>query len=402
MPSEDNSSSPDPTSATLPWVSSRWSHYLPHLIVFLVIGGLVYLLRPILMPFVLSAALAYLGDPLVDKFEERGVSRSLGVTLVFTFFSALFIVIAIIFIPALAGQTADLVKGLPMAIEALQLQAIPLLAEHFGIQVEKLDGAQIQALFADNMAYASQLFEVVILWVTQSSSNAIALATNFALVPVVTFYLLRDWDILVAKGKDLLPRDIEPVVSSQAKEADEVLSAFIRGQLLVMTVLACIYSMGLWLSGLEYALLIGVLAGVVSFVPYLGGIVGIAVAGIAMWVQTGTPIDLLWVVAVFGVGQAVESMILTPLLVGDRIGLHPVAVIFAVLAGGQLFGFFGVLTALPVAAVVAVVLRRVHGSYKYSEMYAGYGADVSSGKLVSAELMDAALSPAPEDDAVES
>ena len=365
--------------------SRRLNHYLPHLIVLFLVGVLVFLLRPILMPFVLSSALAYLGDPLVDKFEDRGLSRTFGVSVVFAFFTVLFVLIAILFIPAFAAQTADLVRGLPAAIEALQLQAIPLLAEHFGIQLETFDRARVQALLTENLAYARQLLGLAVSWVTQSSGNAIALVTNLALVPVVTFYLLRDWDVLVAKIRDLLPRDIEPSVSLQAKEADEVLSAFIRGQLLVMAVLATIYCLGLWLAGLEYALLIGLLAGVVSFVPYLGGIVGIAVAGIAMWVQTGTPLDLLWVFAVFGVGQMVESMILTPLLVGDRIGLHPVAVIFSVLAGGQLFGFFGVLMALPVAAVVAVILRHAHDYYKYSEMYAGYGIEALQNDVLVSE-----------------
>jgi predicted PurR-regulated permease PerM len=369
--------SADKMPPALPLLSARWTHYLPHLIVLLVVGWLVYLLRPILMPFVLSSALAYLGDPLVDKFEERGLSRTFGVSVVFAFFTLLFIAVAIIFIPALAAQAADLAKGLPAAIEALQLQAIPILAERFDVHMEKLDRAQLQALLSDNLAYARQAFGVVVSWVTHSSGNAIALVTNLALVPVVTFYLLRDWDVLLAKIRDLLPRDIEPTISGQAKEADDVLSAFIRGQLLVMTVLAVIYCAGLWFADLEYALLIGLLAGLVSFVPYLGGIVGITVAGLAMWIQTGTPIDVLWVFAVFGVGQVVESMILTPLLVGDRIGLHPVAVIFAILAGGQLFGFFGVLTALPVAAVVAVVVRHIHSYYKYSDMYAGFGIERS-------------------------
>lgn len=374
MPLVDKTGATSPSA--LPWLSARWSHYLPHLVVLLIVGWLVFMLRPILMPFVLSSALAYLGDPLVDKFEDRGLSRTFGVSVVFGFFTILFVAVAILFVPALAAQTGDLVKGLPAAIDAAQVQAIPLLAEHFDIHLEKLDGAQVQALLAENFAYARQALGIVVSWITHSSGNAIALVTNLALVPVVTFYLLRDWDVLVGKIRDMLPRDLEPTISLQANEADEVLSAFIRGQLMVMGVLAFIYCTGLWLAGLEYALLIGLLAGVVSFVPYLGGIVGIAVAGIAMWVQTGTPIDLLWVFLVFGVGQVVESMVLTPLLVGDRIGLHPVAVIFAVLAGGQLFGFFGVLTALPVAAVVAVILRHIHSYYKYSEMYAGFGAEM--------------------------
>ncbi len=169
--------------------------------------------------------------------------------------------------------------------------------------------------------------------------------------------------------KDLLPRDIQPVVSQLARDSDEMLGAFLRGQFLVMLALGVIYSIGLWLIGLKFALLIGLIAGLVSFVPYLGLIVGIGIAGLAILFQTGDAFQLFWVLLVFGSAQMVEGMLLTPLLVGERIGLHPVAVIFAVLAGGQLFGFFGVLLALPVAAVLAVILRHLHDSYKQSRIY---------------------------------
>ena len=174
---------------------------------------------------------------------------------------------------------------------------------------------------------------------------------------------------MVAYVDDLLPRSVEPLIATLARESDDVLGAFLRGQLLVMLCLASLYALGLAVVGLEFALLIGLLAGLVSFVPYLGLIVGIAVAGIAILFQTQNPVDLFWVFAVFGVAQVIEGTVLTPLLVGERIGLHPVTVIFAVLAGGQLFGFFGILLALPVAAVLAVIMRHIHTSYKQSQIY---------------------------------
>jgi predicted PurR-regulated permease PerM len=185
----------------------------------------------------------------------------------------------------------------------------------------------------------------------------------------VTFYLLRDWDQLVANVRELLPRAIEPRVSAIAAEIDAVLAQFLRGQLTVMAALALIYTVGLWLAGLELAFSIGVIAGLVSFVPYLGVIVGVLLAGVAALLQYQDALHLLAVIAVFGVGQLLEGMVLSPLLVGDRIGLHPVAVIFAVMAGGQLFGFFGVLLALPVAAAIVVLLRHSHGEYVRSELY---------------------------------
>jgi predicted PurR-regulated permease PerM len=166
-----------------------------------------------------------------------------------------------------------------------------------------------------------------------------------------------------------LPRKQAPLIKKLATECDDVLSEFLRGQLLVMFSLGIIYTIGLWIAGLEFALLIGMLAGLVSFVPYLGFVVGIIVAGIAALVQFNDVIHIIYILIVFGIGQAIESMVLSPWLVGERIGLHPVAVIFAVMAGGQLFGFFGVLLALPVAAVIVVLLRYLHGRYLDSSLY---------------------------------
>lgn len=205
--------------------------------------------------------------------------------------------------------------------------------------------------------------------VTKSGLSVIAWLGNLVLIPVVTFYLLRDWDILMARIHELLPRDSEPVITKLAKQSDETLAAFLRGQFLVMLALGIVYSTGLWFIDLKLALLIGMLAGLVSFVPYLGFIVGIVAASVAMLLQTQDVFQLLPVVIVFAIGQALEGMLLTPLLVGDKIGLHPVAVIFAVLAGGQLFGFVGILLALPVAAVIAVLLRHMHGQYKASALF---------------------------------
>jgi len=195
--------------------------------------------------------------------------------------------------------------------------------------------------------------------------------TNLMLIPVLTFYLLRDWDDLVARIHEMLPRPIEATVARLARESDQVLGAFLRGQLSVMLALGVIYSVGLSLIGLDFALLIGMLAGLLSFVPYMGFVVGLLSAGFAVLMQTHEVLQLVPVLIVFGVGQLIEGMVLTPWLVGDRIGLHPVAVIFAVLAGGQLFGFIGVLLALPVAAVLAVVVRHAHERYRTSNLYEG-------------------------------
>jgi predicted PurR-regulated permease PerM len=198
---------------------------------------------------------------------------------------------------------------------------------------------------------------------------------KIALVPVLTFYFLRDWRSLLTNLQALLPRPLEPVILRLAKEADEVLGGFLRGQLSVMMSLGAIYATGLTLVGIQFGFLIGFVAGLVSFVPYLGAFIGVSAALIAAMVQYGDSTHLLLVLLVFGIGQMSESFLLTPWLVGDRIGLHPVAVIFSILAGGQLFGFLGVLLALPTAAVAMVGLRFAHQRYTESHLYGAPESD---------------------------
>jgi predicted PurR-regulated permease PerM len=186
---------------------------------------------------------------------------------------------------------------------------------------------------------------------------------------VVTFYLLRDWDFLVERIRELIPRNVEPLVSELTKQCDQVLGAFMRGQLMVMLALGTIYAIGLGIIGIELALLLGMIAGLASIVPYLGFIIGILVSSVAAMMQFQDINILFYVAIVFTIGQLIEGFLLTPMLVGDKIGLHPVAVIFAIMAGGQLFGFAGVLLALPVAAVIMVLLRFAHLRYIGSDVY---------------------------------
>jgi predicted PurR-regulated permease PerM len=199
--------------------------------------------------------------------------------------------------------------------------------------------------------------------------------TNLVLIPVVAFYLLRDWDRLVAKVDGMLPRSIQPTIAHLARESDSILGAFVRGQLLVMLALGVFYGAGLGLVGLSVGLLIGMVAGLLSFVPYLGFIIGFVAAVVAVLVQYGDWMHLLLVCGVFALGQLLEGYVLVPKLVGDKIGLHPVAVIFAVLAGGYLFGFLGVLLALPAASVIMVLLRYLLERYRMSELYNEAGPD---------------------------
>ena len=338
-----------------------------------VVAFLVYLLQPILAPFLMGMLLAYLGDPLADRFEDLGLSRSWAVVAVFVVMIIIISVAMLIFIPLIGNQVDKVGEQLPVIFSLIQNQFIPWLNERFGLELSIPNLQQIKSSISSHWQTTGSVVTQFLQKVTKSSLVLVDWLFNLVLVPVVTFYLLRDWDRMVLFIRELLPRRIEPKVIRVALEIDEVLGAFLRGQLMVMFLLGVIYTFGLWIVGLDLAVLVGFTAGLASVVPYLGVIIGISFASLATLLQFPVGSELLsllllvWMV--FGVGQIIEGFLLTPWLVGDRIGLHPVAVIFAILAGGQLFGFVGVLLALPIAAVVMVFLRHIHRNYKHSDFY---------------------------------
>lgn len=333
------------------------------------LGWLLYLLAPILAPFLFASLLAYLGDPLVDRLQARRLSRTLATSLVVVFFGLLIVLLPLLLLPILAPQVKALIAAVPTTVDWMASELLPWLNTNFGLTLALPDAEHIKAAFNQNIEHVGSVAADVVGYVSRSGLALSSWLASLVLVPVVTFYMLRDWDDMVAGTRDLIPRQIESTITALTRESDEVLAAFLRGQVTVMICLGTVYSLGLWIAGLESALAIGLLAGLVSFVPYLGVIVGLVTASLAVLVQTHDWIQLLWVFIVFGVGQMLEGMVLTPWLVGDRIGLHPVAVIFAVLAGGQLFGFMGILLALPVAAVLAVLVRHARERYRKSGIY---------------------------------
>lgn len=330
---------------------------------------LLYLLAPVLTPFLIGALFAYLGDPLADWLQRKKLSRTLAVVVVFVVMLSMGLLLLLILIPMLQEQLNSLLIRLSRIVPWLQEFGMPWTSNTFNIDMENVDLESLKRILAGNWQDIGNLLGLLLGKVTHSGQQIFAWLAYLVLVPVVTFYLLRDWDLMLANMQTLLPRKYEPVISKLSRECDCVLAEFVRGQLMLMIALGVIYSIGLWLVGLEFALLVGMMSGLVSFVPYLGGIIGIGVAGVLVFLQFHDIIQLIFVVLVFGVGQTLEGMVLSPMLVGDRIGLHPVAVIFAVMAGGQLFGFFGVLIALPAAAIIVVVLRHVRGIYVESSLY---------------------------------
>lgn len=332
-------------------------------------GFLIYLLAPILMPFMAAAILAYIADPLVDRLEGWKLSRTLSVVVVFSGLTVVSLLCLLLLVPMLERQFVTLAEKLPLYLDRAQAVLLPWLKESLGLESQPLDLQSLKSSISAYWKEAGGVVAKILSYLSHSGLVLVGWIANLLLMFVVTFYLLRDWDVMVSRIHAMLPRRMEPTISKLARESDEVLGAFLRGQLLVMLALSLVYTIGLKIAGLDLALVIGMLSGVVSFVPYLGFIVGIVSAGVAALMQFQDAVHLVYVAAVFMVGQALEGMLLTPLLVGDRIGLHPVAVIFAVLAGGQLFGFLGVLLALPLAAVIAVVIRHLYGRYTESELY---------------------------------
>ena len=338
------------------------------------LGWLVYRLAPIITPFAVAAGLAYLGDPLVDRLERLRffkwpVSRTVAVLFVFALMIGAFVLGLLIFLPLLRDQVYHLVDRAPAMFEWLIGTAVPWLQVKLGLASLELDAQSLVAAAKSYWKEAGTAMLGVLGSVSRGGGAVVTWLVNLLLIPVVTFYLLRDWDHLVAGVRGLLPRKSETEISTLFGEIDVVLGAFIRGQLMVMMALGLIYAAGLWLLGLDLAFIIGASAGLLSIVPYLGTFVGVVAALVAAMFQFQDVWHPLLVLLVFGIGQSLEGMVLTPKLVGDRIGLHPVAVIFAVLAGGQLFGFLGILLALPAAAALNVLVRNLHERYRRSDLY---------------------------------
>lgn len=343
------------------------------LIIAAALGGLLYFLAPVLTPFALSALFAYLGNPLVERLAAKRMSRGAAVAIVFLLMTLAVALLLAIIIPALIDQA----RSVPGYIDALHAWydrvAAPWLQSEFGFSLTAVDPGRAFASLRAHLDDIGRFAPKLLGGLTTSGAAVMGWVANLLLIPLITFYLMRDWTHMVERLRQLVPRPLEPTVTQLVRESDLVLGSFLRGQMSVVFALAAMYATGLSLAGLKFGMLIGIVAGLVSFVPYLGPVVGIG-GGLISAIVTGGDIwvNVALVLAVFMVGQVVESFFLTPKLVGESIGLHPVAVVFAVLAGGQLFGFFGVLLALPVAAVILVLLRHTRERYLASDLY---GAD---------------------------
>lgn len=336
-----------------------------------VIAGLalfVHLLSPVLTPFVAAMIIAYICAPLVDRLERRKVPRSLAVVVVMVLVILVIIGLIVVLVPLVLDQAALLSAKVPPLLEWLRHEALPWLEARTGLTVGE-GWSKLRAALAQNFQSAAQWLATLLPSLGQSGLALLGFAGMLALVPIALFFFLRDWHRFIALIADVIPRRLLPDVSAIAREIDSVLGEFLRGQLSVMAALSVIYSVGLWIAGVDGAISIGLLAGMLSFVPYLGFAMGLLLGTFAATTQFQTLGAVLGVWIVFGVGQLLESYVLTPKLVGDRVGLHPLGVVFAIMAFGHLLGFVGVLLAVPIAAASLVLMRHFLRQYKAGELY---------------------------------
>jgi predicted PurR-regulated permease PerM len=343
-------------------------HYVWIIGAALVIGLGLHFLGPVLTPFLIGIILAYLGTPIVDRAEARGIPRALSTLGVVLFFGLLLVALFLVLIPLIQTEVTLVMRRMPEVFDLVTGRVVPWIEQHLGIKLT-FDIPAIREFVAQNVESAQQISLSLLSGVKTGGLILLSLLVNLALIPVVMFYLLRDWKMILRRLDDLLPRGWQGKVRAIARDIDAVLAEFLRGQALVMTVLALYYAIALWAVGLERAFSIGILTGLLVFIPYVGFGLGLVLGVVAALLQWNGWPGFVAVLAVYGVGQLVENYVLIPWLIGDRIGLHPLAVIFALLAFGQLFGLAGVLLALPVSAALLVGLRHLRVAYVTSPIY---------------------------------
>jgi predicted PurR-regulated permease PerM len=332
--------------------------------------ALLQVLSPVLLPFVLGAVMAYALHPVVQWLAEHSCPRWLGAGVALMLLGIVGLAVVLLIVPVVTRQVPLLKEQVPMLLEHLNTWIHPL-AARFGLEVS-VDVTSVRDVLRKLVSgHETDLVDSVLSSLRIGGSALAAVLGNLVLTPIVAYYLLLDWVSLVPRTKGWVPPRWHNLTQHFLDETDDVLGQYLRGQLMVMGVLAIFYTVALALVGLKLALPIGVFTGLAVFVPYLGFGLGLVLGVLAAALQFQDLTGVLLVLAVYGVGQVIESMWLTPKLLGDRIGLHPLAVIFALMAFGHLFGFVGVLVALPASAVLLVALRRAKSLYFHSQLYKG-------------------------------
>ena len=325
------------------------------------------LLGPVLTPFVAAGIIGYILNPGVDAMTARGLPRAIATLIAIAAVGLLIAAIVLIVLPVLGEELPVLRQRLPILLDRID-GSVGSWLRQMGMG-GRLDLASIQAIITDKLAASDGFSTALLNWLRVGGTAVIGWAATLFLIPIVLFYVLLDWHPLFARIGETVPRRWIAQVTEMAQEVDSLLAQYLRGQLLVMLLLASYYSVGLAVAGFDVALPVGLLTGLLVFIPYIGFGVGLLLAIVAAVLQFDTAHGLIAVAIVYGLGQFIESFYLTPRLVGERIGLHPLAVIFALLAFGQLFGFVGVLLALPASAILLVVFGRLRRHYLDSGFY---------------------------------
>lgn len=332
--------------------------------------ALLVLLRDMLLPFVAGMAIAYFLDPAADWLERRGFRRWLATLLIILLFFVAAILVVVLLVPLVSDQFAKFMDHLPQYVAFFNERIWPSLqvwAARFGVDLVALDP---KTALAGNGEQVMKVVSGVLTGLLGGGQAIFNVLSLLVITPVVGFYLLRDWDHMLARIDDYLPLDHADTIREQATEIDKVLAGFVRGQMLVCLFLAAFYGLGLTLFGLQFGLFIGITAGMISFIPYVGTTLGFVVGiGVAVAQYWNDPVWIAAVAGVFVVGQMIEGNVLHPVLIGDRVGLHPVWIMFALLAGGSLFGFVGILVAVPLFAVIGVLARFALERYRQSYLY---------------------------------
>lgn len=329
---------------------------------------ILHALGPVLTPFVLAAVLAYIFQPLVFWLGRRKVPRILAVVLVLLLEAVLLVLLLLTVVPLTIRQAIALSEWLPAVLDRLNETVSPWLRSKLDMEVA-LDAASLKEAVTEAIANSEGLGLRVWQSLRLGGLGLVGLFANLVLTPVVQFFLMRDWELILGRIAALIPPATRPRVGNFFREADAALAQYLRGQILLILIMTVFYTVGLWLTGLEFFLPIGVITGVLVFVPYVGAVTGFVLGTLAALLQFQDFTGIAWVWAVFVLGQTIEGNFLTPKIVGESIGLHPLAAIFALLAFGQIFGFTGLLIALPASAVLLVALRKLKAQYQQSALY---------------------------------
>lgn len=343
-----------------------WLAFLAGFIAFL------YLFSGILMPFVAALILAYLLDPVVDRLQSAGMSRLWGTVLVMLLVTFAFVVVLLSVAPVLVNQLASFISKAPGYVARIQT----LITEQGGPLIERFGGSErlseVQSALSGGLGDAAKWAGGVLTSIISGGSTIVGVISLLVLTPVIAFYLLLDWDHMIEKVDGWLPRQHAPVVRDLARQMDRTVAGFLRGQALLCLILGLFYAIALTILGLHFGFLIGIIAGVISFIPFVGSITGLLIGGgVAIAQFWPDYVSIIAVLGVFAIGQFIEGNILQPKLLGNAVGLHPVWLMFSLLAFGSLFGFVGVLLAVPVAAAIGVLVRFALSQYLASRLFQG-------------------------------